>query len=121
MLKADWWQGLFDAVDRKDTPRFLAYLAEDGEFRYGNAPAAVGHEAIGAAVDGFFSMIGSSRHELLHTWGDGETAACEGTVLYTRLDGSQVRIPFANVFYLRAGRIARYHIYIDSTPLFAAS
>src|SRR5262245_16160538 len=121
MLNPDWWQTLFDAVDRKDTARFLTYLAPDGEFRYGNLPAGMGHEAIAAACDGFFSMIGGSRHELLHTWSDGETAACEGTVLYTRLDGSQVRIPFANVFYLRDGQIARYHIYIDSTPLFAPS
>jgi ketosteroid isomerase-like protein len=121
MLEKGWWQGLFDAVDRKDTPRFLAYLAQDGEFRYGNFPAAIGHEAIGAAVNGFFSTIGASRHELLHTWSDGDTAACEGTVLYTRLDGSQVEIPFANVFYLRDGLIARYNIYIDSAPLFAPS
>ncbi len=44
---------------------------------------------------------------------------CEGLVTYTRLDGSQVTIPFVNVFYLRGDKIARYLIYIDNGPLFA--
>ena len=44
---------------------------------------------------------------------------CEGLVTYTRLDGSQVAIPFVNVFYLRGDQIARYLIYIDNGPLFA--
>ena len=65
-------------------------------------------------------MIASSRHEMLHTWQDADTAVCEGKVTYTRLDGSQVELPFVNVFYLRGDLIARYLIYIDSAPLFAA-
>jgi hypothetical protein len=44
---------------------------------------------------------------------------CEGLVTYTRLDGSQVIVPFVNVFYLRGDKIARYLIYIDNGPLFA--
>ena len=39
---------------------------------------------------------------------------------YTRLDGRQVSVPFVNVFHLRGGEIARYLIYIDNAPLFAA-
>ncbi len=43
----------------------------------------------------------------------------KGSCTYTRLDGSQVTIPFVNVFYLQGDKIARYLIYIDNGPLFA--
>ena len=43
----------------------------------------------------------------------------EGLVTYTRLDGSQVKLPFVNVFDLSGDEVARYLIYIDNAPLFA--
>lgn len=113
-----WWTSLFDAVDSQDTPRFLGFLTEDAEFRFGNGPAAVGHAAIGAAVTGFFGAIRGSRHRLERTWEDADSAVCAGDVTYTRLDGSTLTLPFVDVFYFRGGRIARYLIYMDVNPLF---
>jgi hypothetical protein len=120
VLNADWWQALFAAIDGKHTLEFVSFLTDDAEFRFGNGPAVHGRSAIGAYVDGFFGMIGSSRHELVRAWTDDGSAVCEGKVTYTRLDGSQVTLPFVNVFYLRDGLVARYLIYIDNAPLFAA-
>jgi ketosteroid isomerase-like protein len=119
MQTGDWWNGLFESIDSKETPRFLEFLTADAEFRFGSAPGVHGHEAIGAAVNAFFGVIAASRHRMIRRWEDTDSAVCEGEVTYTRLDGSQVTLPFTNVFYLRDGKIARYLIYIDQSPLFA--
>jgi ketosteroid isomerase-like protein len=116
----NWWQQLFDAIDRKDTAAFLGFLAEDAVFQFGNAPPARGRAAIGVAVSGFFGAIGGSRHHLQRSFMGPDARACQGEVSYTRLDGSTVTVPFANVLVMRGELIAGYHIYIDLTPLFAA-
>jgi ketosteroid isomerase-like protein len=118
MHPVSWWNSLFASIDSKNTPAFLGYLTDDAEFRFGNGPSALGHEAVGAAVSGFFETIGGSRHELHRTWEDAESAVCEGNVTYTRLDGSTLTVPFVDVFYFRGDRIARYLIYMDVNPLF---
>jgi len=107
------------AIDGKRSQEFAQFLTPDGEFRFGSQPAVHGQDNVAAYVEAFFGMIGGSRHELLRTWDGDGTTACEGIVNYTRLDGSQVAIPFVNVFYLRGYKIARYLIYIDNGPLFA--
>ncbi|MCC7198449.1 MAG: nuclear transport factor 2 family protein [Gammaproteobacteria bacterium] len=116
----DWWTQLFDAIDRKDTVAFLGFLTEDAVFQFGNAPPVHGRVAIGAAVSGFFGAIGGSRHQLLRSFTGPDARACQGEVSYTRLDGSTVTVPFANVLAMRGELVAGYHIYIDLTPLFSA-
>jgi len=115
---AAWWQELFAAIDDRDAARFVARLTPDASFRFGNAPVVRGSEAIGAAVAGFFAAIAACRHRLIQTWSGRQDVACEGQVTYTRHDGSQVTVPFANVFELRGRLIASYRIYIDNSPLF---
>lgn len=117
---AGWWRRLMDSIDAKDTAGFVAFLTDDCEFRFGNAEPVRGKAAIAAAVDGFFGTIRASRHSIAHTWTDATTRVCEGTVRYTRLDGSEVTVPFVNVFYMGGERIERYLIYIDNAPLYAA-
>ena len=114
-----WWEDVFKAIDTKDLPGFLGFLTADAEFRFANAPAVKGHEAVGAVVRGFLNAIGGSRHRFVHAWEDEDTAVCEGEVTYTRHDGSTLTIPFVNVFYMRDGKVGRYLIYIDNTALFA--
>ncbi len=114
-----WWNELLASIDAKDTAKFVSYLTPDGEFIFGNAPAAVGHAAVGAAVSGFFAAIRSCQHRLTATWDGPESAVGEGTVTYTRLDGSTITLPFVDVFHFRGGKIGRYQIYMDVNPLFA--
>jgi ketosteroid isomerase-like protein len=116
-----WWERLFAVIDARDADGFVAQLTPDAEFRFGNAPAVHGREAIRAAVANFFAMIAGCRHRLLGHWNGPGTSVCEGEVTYTRRDGTTVTVPFANVFELRGERIAAYRIYIDNTPLFSAS
>lgn len=119
MQEAPWLDELFAAIDAKDTQRFLEFLAPDATFRFGSAPAVQGHEAIAAAVDGFFASIASLRHELSRTVTTGSTVVCEGVSAYTRHDGNEIALPFCNVFETGDGAINDYRIYIDIAPLFA--
>ncbi len=110
---------LFVAIDSKDTEQFLNCIAPDASFRFGSAPAVTGHDAIGAAVGGFFDSIAGLRHELSQTISSGSALVCEGDVTYTRHDGSEITLPFANVFEFADGLITDYKIYIDIGPLYA--
>lgn len=114
-----WWQGVFAVIDARDAAAFVALLTPDAQFRFGNAPTVVGAEAIDATVSSFFSAIASCRHRLIRTWSGPGGVACEGEVTYIRHDGTAVTVPFANVFELRGGLIAVYHIFIDNSPLFS--
>ncbi len=111
---------LFAAIDSKDPTAFVEFLTEDGQFRFGSAPAAVGREAIAAAVGGFYETIAGLRHRIDNALRAGDTLVCEGEVTYTRLDGTSIALPFADVFEMAGERIASYKIYMDIGPLYAA-
>jgi ketosteroid isomerase-like protein len=110
---------LFATIDRKDAKRFVEFLTADAVFRFGSAPAVQGHTAIEQAVSGFFSAIAGCRHQLRASWTGTETFACEGEVTYQRHDGSEITLPFADVFDTRGNMICGSRIYIDIAPLFA--
>lgn len=114
-----WWESLLATIDSKDLAGFLAFLTDDAEFRFANFPPAIGREAVGTFVGGFFGSVAAIRHRFIHAWEDETTAACEGEVTYTRHDGSQLTVPFVNVFYMRDGKVARYLIHVDASALFA--
>ena len=116
-----WWEKVFAVIDAGDAAGFVGLLTPDAQFRFGNAPAVVGRDAIHAAVAAFFAAIAGSRHRLLNIWSGPSTAVCEGEVTYTRHDGSTLSVPFANVFDLRGGRIAAYRIYTDNSSLFGTT
>jgi len=110
---------LFAAIDAKNTAAFLATLSPTAVFRFGASPPVRGKEAIGSAVDGFFSSIAGIRHELKNQLGDGSLVACEGEVRYTRHDGSMITLPFADFFEFDGDLIDGYRIYIEIAPLYA--
>ena len=109
---------LFGAIDTMDTARFVQSLTPDAVFRFGSAPPVTGRRAVADAVGGFFSSIAGLRHALARTIADDRALVCEGEVTYTRHDGSEITLPFANVFELEDGLIAHYKIYADIGPLY---
>lgn len=121
MKKGDWIVQLFDSIDAKDTPAFLSFLSENASFRFGSNPAVRGRAYIGQAVDGFFSTIKSSRHDIFNTWSDTDTTICQGEVTYVRYDDSEVTVPFTDIFEMQDGKINAYLIYIDVSPLYASA
>jgi len=112
-----WVAELFAAIDRKDVEGFLAFLDDDCEMRFGNAPAVGGRAAVGATVAGFFDGIAGLRHQIEGQWRMGDTVVVRGTVTYARRDGSSLAVPFANIFTLRDGRISSYLVYADISAL----
>ncbi len=110
---------LFEAIDEKNTERFLRFLTEDAIFRFGSAPQVQGHSEIRDAVNEFFSTIAACKHTLHNIIGDNRTLVCEGVVTYTRQDDSEITLPFANVFEFAGDLISHYKIYADAAPLYA--
>lgn len=110
---------LFAAIDAMDTRKFLEKLSSAAIFRFGSAPVVEGKDAIGATVDDFFSTIAGISHQLERRVNDGPIVACEGTVTYTRHDGSAITLPFANFFEFDGDLISGYRVYVDIAPLYA--
>jgi limonene-1,2-epoxide hydrolase len=116
---ADGPQRLFAAIDSKDTDAFLSFIRDDGVFRFGSMPGVQGQDAIREAVDGFFASIAGSRHTIEQSLAGDGTLVFEGKVTYERHNGSELTLPFANVFDLDGDLISTYKIYIDIAPLYA--
>ena len=111
--------GLFAAIDAQDSAAFVSYLTSGAVFRFGSAPSVQGREAIQAAVDGFLGSIDSLSHSIDRTVRDGDVLFCEGEVTYRRHDGTEIELPFVNVFEYDGDLIDHYKIYIDIGPLYA--
>ena len=111
--------GLFAAIDARDTDGFLRHLTPDARFRFGSAPAVTGQDAVREAVDGFFSTIAGLSHRLDRWLEQDGCLVCEGEVTYTRKDGSDIALPFVDVFELDGELIRDYKIYMDIGPLYS--
>jgi hypothetical protein len=114
-------QSLFDAIDRFDTRTFISFLHADARFKFGNMPVVRGKDAIFEFVAGFFQAIRSIRHTNLEVWKLEGIRFVNGTVTYTRLDGSTLTVPFANTFKLEGDKIMDYLIFIDNSELFKSA
>ncbi len=112
-----WLRELFADIDRMDAQAFAAWLAEDGEFRFGSQPPAVGRAAVEDAVRQFFGMVAGLSHELLKEWNAPGSVVVEGQVTYSRKDGSQVTLPFVDVLDMVGRKVGSYKIYLDPAPL----
>ena len=113
------FEKLFASIDTMDTESFLGFIHADATFRFGSSPAVTGRAAIKVAVEDFFASFAALKHDLQRVIADGNAVACEGEVTYTRHDGSDITLPFANVFETDDGLISLYRVYIDIGPLFA--
>lgn len=116
---AEWADALFAAIDAKDAQRFAEFLTEDGEFVFGSSPPVKGRAAVAEAVSGFFASIAGLSHNVEKLWDVPGSRVVEGTVRYTRHNGSEVELPFADIFDLEGELIASYKIYMDIAPLYA--
>lgn len=113
-------KGLFATIDHMDAAGFSRFFAEDGLFRFGNAPTVKGRAEITTAVEQFFASIKALEHRVIETWTDVDTEIVEVDVTYTRHDDSTVDLMAACVFRMRDDAIADYRIYMDISPLYEA-
>ena len=116
----DNMKNLFAAIDASDAEAFASHLADDVQFRFGNAPAVSGKDATRDAVAGFFGSIASLKHDVAAVDTSAETIYSHGFVTYTRHDGSTLRVPFCNVFNMNGDLIKDYLIFADLSLLYSA-
>lgn len=117
MSKPAWIDGLFASIDGMDADRFVSFLTNDAVFRYGSNPLVEGKAAVREAAAGVFSMFRQLSHTIEGTWAHADAVFVQGTVHYTRHDGSTISLPFVNCLKVQAEQIREYLIYIDPTPL----
>jgi ketosteroid isomerase-like protein len=111
---------MFAAVDRKDARGLTSFMTEDGIFLFGNMPAAIGHDVIASAAQGFFDGIGSLRHDFVAFYDQGDTWIIEQVVHYVDQWGRAHSLPCVNVLRFRDELIADYRVYMNNSPLFIA-
>ena len=120
---SDWITRYYDDVDNQRLDAYVAQHSDDAEVVFGNNPPAVGREAIGQAIGGFWSMIGGLRHERRNLWleNDGSTAVLEVLVHYTTHGGAEVAVPCVSILDKNDDdQITSLRVHIDLAPLFAA-
>jgi ketosteroid isomerase-like protein len=120
---SDWITRYYDDVDQMRLEAYVARHSDDAEVVFGNNPPAVGREAIGQAIGGFWSMIGGLRHETRNLWfvNDGSTAVLEVLVHYTTHGGADVSVPCVSLLDKNADDlVTSLRVHIDLAPLFAA-
>ncbi|MGL4652027.1 nuclear transport factor 2 family protein [Cetobacterium sp.] len=112
------FDNLSKALDSKNTEVVLEYLTDNCIFQAGNIPAVQGKEAIKNIFDQFYLAVKSITHEITDIFESGDSVVQRGTVTYTRLDGSTLKVPVCDVLKISDNKIAEYYIYIDWSELF---
>lgn len=110
---------LFAAIDKKDAISFSEFLTDDCMFRFGNQQPVTGKPEVQSYVAAFFDSIQDIEHHIEDVLKTDGTIVCHGTVTYTRHSGTQLSIPFADVFKMVGQRIQEYLIFADTSELYA--
>jgi ketosteroid isomerase-like protein len=116
-----WIDDYYADVDAMRLEAYLEHHSDDAAVTLGNNPPAVGKEAIGATIGGFWSMIGGLRHERRNLWfvNDGDTAVLEVVTHYTTRGGATVSVPCVSLLDRNAdGKVTSLRVHIDLAPLF---
>ena len=109
---------LSTVLDSKQVDKVLDYLTDDCLFVAGNSEPITGKEAIKATLEHFFTATKSTNHQVTDIFESEDSLVHRGTVTYTRLDNTQLTVPFCDVFKMKGKLINEYHIYIDWSELF---
>jgi ketosteroid isomerase-like protein len=110
---------LFADIDSMAPDRFAAHLADNVEFRFGNADPVRGRSAVRDVWAGFCETVQGVRHDLRAQWDTGDAVIAESNVTYTRKDGGYVTVPVVTIYRSAGELIDDYRVFIDLAPLFA--
>ncbi len=108
---------LYQAVDAKSVDQLETFLGEDLRFQLGNFGVIQGKSTVLDANAAFFASIKSMSHSFDGLWQQADNIICTGQVHYTRLDDSELTIPFATVLQMKNDLIQDYQVYVDISPL----
>jgi len=110
---------LFADIDSMEPDRFAAHLADDVSFRFCNAEAVHGRDAVRDVWAGFCETVDGVSHEIVEQFESGDATIAESNVTYTKKDGAQVTVPVVTIYRSGGELIDDYRVFIDLAPLFA--
>ncbi len=111
--------GIFADIDGFDPDKFVTHLTPDARFRFANADAVTGRDAVKEAVGGFFSSIDGLKHHIKGSWDSGDTTIVHIDVEYLRKDGQSVTVPNADILVFDGDLVKDWQIFIDIAPVYA--
>ena len=111
--------GLFEDIDSMEPDRFAAHLADDVTFRFGNADAVRGRDAVRDVWAGFCETVDGVSHSVVEQFESGDAVIAESDVTYTKKDGAKVTVPVVTIYRSGGELIDDYRVFIDLAPLFA--
>jgi ketosteroid isomerase-like protein len=111
---------LLEAAD-SDIVRFFSLFSDDCIFRLGNNDIIRGRENIQAWVADYLGAVAGMRHEIVEMWSEGDVAAARVEVTYTMNSGATFTLPAVTRTRVRDGRVSEYLIFMDPSPVVAAS
>lgn len=93
----------------------------EGSFRIGGMPTVTGRDAVRGFFGQFFAtgLFTKIEHDMKQVWDLPDALIYEADVIYTRPDGSTLRVPYTNVVRYRDGLFSDYRVYVDTKPLTA--
>ncbi|MEM7600171.1 MAG: nuclear transport factor 2 family protein [Verrucomicrobiota bacterium] len=118
MNEQDWLDTFSPAIDTMNPDNVLNFLSEGCIFQAGNLPPIRDKEEIRKVFVDLYDRIHSIKHTLEDRIVLKDKAVYRGRVHYVRNDGSELDVPFCDVFRIRNQQIVEYLIYIDWHELY---
>jgi hypothetical protein len=104
-----------------DVAAFLGFFTDTAFFRMGNSDPVIGREAITAWVAGYLQSVTSVTHHVLTIWQTEAAFAVRMDVTYGMANGESHTLPAMTEIRLEGGSLAHYQIFMDPSPVLAAS
>jgi hypothetical protein len=117
-MKKEYVETLYANVDRMNSRAIADNMTEDGIFRFANMPPVEGRENIYNFLEGFFKSIKAIEHNGLECWFTDKHWFVIGNVKYTRLDHTELSVPFSVTLRMESDKIKEYLIFIDNHELY---
>ena len=87
----------------------------------GNSEIVVGRDQIMAWVGAYLGSVAGLRHEVVEEFYGEDTAALRIDVTYTMQNGESFTLPAVTRTRIRGDKIVEYFIFMDPSPVVAAS
>jgi ketosteroid isomerase-like protein len=113
-------RALLAAAD-SDIAAFFGFFTDDCDFRMANNEVVRGREAIQTWVAGYLGSVAGMRHVVLEEWTADDVAAVHVEVTYTMRNGTTFTLPAVTRTRVRDGKVTEYLIFMDPSPVEAAS
>ncbi|MFP4059023.1 MAG: nuclear transport factor 2 family protein [Bacteroidales bacterium] len=109
---------MYKKVDQADPEGVASYLTDDAIFRFANIPAVQGKENIITFLKVFYEQIKRISHYDFEFFEAKEALIANGIVKYTRLNGTELEVPFSVTLKFKNDKIQEYLIFVDNSELF---